>query len=112
MDEADFARVIEAALDELPDWALPHLENVAILAEEEDPDDPDLLGLYLGVPETERGHEEPVDPPRILIFRRPIVAMCDGDLAMVREEIRITVLHEVAHHFGISDERLEELGWG
>ena len=112
MEREVFERAIESALDELPDWALPYLENVAVLAEEEDPDDPDLLGLYLGVPETERGHEEPIDPPRILIFRRPIVAMCDGDEAEVREEIRITVLHEVAHHFGISDERLDELGWG
>ena len=111
MDQAEFERTIEAALDELPDWALPYLENVAVLAEEEDPDDPDLLGLYLGVPETERGHEEPVDPPRILIFRRPIVAMCDGDLAMVREEIRITVLHEIGHHFGLSEDQLSALGY-
>jgi predicted Zn-dependent protease with MMP-like domain len=108
----DFERAIQDALDELPEWALPYLENVAVLAEEEDPDDPDLLGLYVGVPETMRGHEEPLDPPRILIFRRPIVAMCRGEEACVREEIRITVLHEVAHHFGIDDDRLDELGYG
>ena len=112
MESSAFEQAIQAALDELPDWALPYLENVAILAEEEDPDDPDLLGLYMGVPETERGHEEPIDPPRILIFRLPLVAMCRGDEGRLREEIRITVLHEVAHHFGISDARLDELGWG
>lgn len=110
--EADaFEQAIQDALDELPDWTHPYLENVAVLAAEEDPDDPDVLGLYMGVPETERGHEEPIDPPRILIFRKPLVAMC-RDADELREEIRITVIHEVAHHFGIDDARLDELGWG
>jgi predicted Zn-dependent protease with MMP-like domain len=112
MEPAEFEQTIQDALDELPDWTDEFLHNVAILPADEDPDDPDLLGLYMGVPETVRGHEEPLDPPRILIFRKPLVAMCDGDLAMLREEIRITVLHEVAHHFGIDDDRLRELGYG
>ena len=111
MNEAEFDQAVEAALDELPEWVLPHLENVAILVEEEDTDEPDILGLYIGVPETIRGHEEPFEPVRILIFRRPLLAMTK-DPKVLREEIRITVLHEVAHHFGISDERLEELGYG
>jgi predicted Zn-dependent protease with MMP-like domain len=106
----DFERAIEDALDELPEWSIPFLENVAILAAEEDADEPDILGLYIGVPETERGHEEPIEPPRILIFRKPLVAMTSSREEL-RDEIRITVLHEVAHHFGISDERLDELGW-
>lgn len=111
MESDAFEQAIQDALDELPEWTLPYLENVAVLAAEEDPDDPDLLGLYMGVPETERGHEEPIDPPRILIFRAPLVAMC-RDADELREEIRITVIHEVAHHFGIDDARLDELGWG
>ncbi len=111
MSDDAFEQAIQDALDELPVWALPFLENVAVLAEEEDALEPDLLGLYVGVPETERGHEEPFEPPRILIFRKPLVAMT-RDAAELRAEIRITVLHEIAHHFGISEERLRELGYG
>jgi len=111
VNEAEFDQAVEAALDELPEWVLPRLENVAILVEEEDTEEPDILGLYIGVPETIRGHEEPFEPARILIFRRPLLAMTN-DPNVLREEIRITVLHEVAHHFGISEERLEELGYG
>jgi len=111
VNEAEFDQAVEAALDELPEWVLPRLENVAILVEEEDTEEPDILGLYIGVPETIRGHEEPFEPARILIFRRPLLTMTN-DPKVLSEEIRITVLHEVAHHFGISEERLEELGYG
>ncbi len=111
MDEADFDQVVEDALDELPEWAADALDNVVVLVEEEDADEPDLLGLYVGVPETERGHEEPFEPTRIIIFRLPLLRLTN-DPATLRKEIRITVLHEIGHHFGISDERLDELGYG
>ena len=79
--------------------------------EDEDADEPDLLGLYVGVPLVERGHEPPIGPARILVYRKPLLDMCDSPQEL-RDEIRITVLHEIAHHFGIEDERLDELGYG
>lgn len=111
MERDEFEQVIADALDELPDWSLPYVETIAILVEEEDADEPDLLGLYVGVPETDRGHEEPFEPTRIIIFRLPLLRLTN-DPATLRKEIRITVLHEIGHHFGISDERLDELGYG
>ena len=111
MDPADFEQAVEDALDELPDWAADALDNVVVLVEEEDADDPDLLGLYVGVPLVERGHEPPLGPARVLVFRRPLLEMCESPEEL-RDEIRITVLHEIAHHFGIDDERLDELGYG
>jgi predicted Zn-dependent protease with MMP-like domain len=99
MDDADFDQVVEDALD-----------NVVVIVEDHDADDPDLLGLYVGVPLTERGHEPPLGPSRILIFRRPLTEMCDS-IDELREEIRITVLHEIGHHFGMDEDRLDELGY-
>jgi predicted Zn-dependent protease with MMP-like domain len=110
MDDADFDQVVEDALDELPDWAADALDNVVVIVEDHDADDPDLLGLYVGVPLTERGHEPPLGPSRILIFRRPLTEMCDS-IDELREEIRITVLHEIGHHFGMDEDRLDELGY-
>ena len=97
MDEADFDQVVEDALDELPDWAADALDNVVVIVEDHDPDDPDLLGVYVGIPLTERGHEPPTE-------------MCDS-VEELREEIRITVLHEIGHHFGMDEDRLDELGY-
>ena len=111
MNAETFEQAVRDALDELPDWALPYLENVAVLVADDAPGGEDLLGLYEGVPETERGHEEPFDPARITIFRNPLLRMTT-DEADLRKEIRITVLHEIAHHFGISEKRLGELGYG
>ena len=110
MDDADFDQVVEDALDELPDWAADALDNVVVIVEDHDADDPDLLGLYVGEPLTERGHEPPLGPSRILIFRRPLTEMCDS-IDELREEIRITVLHEIGHHFGMDEDRLDELGY-
>jgi predicted Zn-dependent protease with MMP-like domain len=89
------------------------MDNVVVLVEDEPPpDDPDLLGLYEGVPLTERDGFWAAGslPDRITIFRLPTLAIC-ADRAEVVEEVAITVVHEIAHHFGIDDARLHELGW-
>ena len=101
---------VEDALDELPDWAAEALDNVVVIVEDHDPDDPDLLGVYVGIPLTERGHEPPLGPSRIIVYRRPLTEMCDS-VEELREEIRITVLREIGHHFGIDEGRLDELGY-
>ena len=88
------------------------MSNVEIVVEDENPEDPDLFGLYLGVPLTDRGSSYAgVLPDKIAIYRLPLEDEFAGDPEALEEEIRITVLHEVAHHFGIDDDRLSELGW-
>ena len=111
MQREAFEQVVAAALAELPPWAREALDNVAVIAADEDPDDPDLYGVYDGVPLPERTGGEPLEPARILIYRRPLVADCPTDREL-REEIRITVLHEIGHHFGLDEDRLAELGYG
>ncbi len=113
MSPADFDAIVDAALDDIPDELALLVRNVVVLVEEEPPDDEadDLLGLYVGVALTERDSSlMPQLPDRIFLFRGPLLDMCDDedDLA---EEIRITVVHEIAHHFGIDDDRLHELGY-
>jgi predicted Zn-dependent protease with MMP-like domain len=103
-----FERLVAEALDDLPEELLPVLDNVVVRVEERNPDDPDLLGLYEGVPHTERtGHE---GPDVVSIYRLALCEACDDedDLA---EEIYVTVIHELAHAAGIEDARLDELGW-
>jgi predicted Zn-dependent protease with MMP-like domain len=108
----EFEDLVAEALDGIPPELSALMRNVAVFVEEEAPeDDPDLLGLYEGVPLTERGDwYSGVLPDRILIFRLPILHECETREDVV-EEVRITVVHEVAHHFGIDDERLHELGY-
>ena len=101
------ARVIAALPADLRDA----IRNVEITVEDEDPDDPDLFGLYEGVPLTERGDWAGSLPDRIRIFRLPLVESFP-DPADLEEEIRVTVLHELAHYFGIDEDRLDELGYG
>lgn len=111
---ASFEDLVGEALDEVPPGLMALLDNVVFLVEDEpDPDDPDLLGLYEGVPLTERdaGWGAGSLPDRILLFRGPLSRMCT-DLDELRDEVTITVVHEIAHHFGIDDERLHALGWG
>lgn len=88
------------------------MSNVEIVVEEENPEDPDLYGLYLGIPLTERdtGYAG-VLPDKIAIYRLPLVEEFGDDPEVLEDEIRITVLHEIAHHFGIDEDRLTELGW-
>jgi predicted Zn-dependent protease with MMP-like domain len=101
---------VRAALDELPRQIAAALENVAVVVEDENPDDPDLLGLYHGVPLTERGDVAGMPPDTISIYRLPLEES-SPDPDDLREEIRITVLHELAHYFGLDEDRLAELGY-
>jgi predicted Zn-dependent protease with MMP-like domain len=106
---ARFEEVVADALDGLPPELARMMRNVVVVVE--DGDDPDLLGLYEGIPLTERLSDySAVLPDRITVFRRAICAACDTE-AQVVDEVRTTVVHEVAHHFGIDDDRLHELGW-
>jgi predicted Zn-dependent protease with MMP-like domain len=106
-----FEELVADALDEIPDELLQMMDNVAVVVRE-GTEGSRLLGLYDGIPLTERdaGYDGMVVPDRISIFRRPILAMC-ADEDEVVAQVRITVIHEVAHHFGIDDERLHTLGW-
>jgi predicted Zn-dependent protease with MMP-like domain len=101
---------VRAALDELPPNIAAALENVAVVVEDENPDDPDLLGLYHGVPLPERGDVSGMLPDKISIYRIPLEeSFPDPD--DLREEIRITVLHELAHYFGLDEDRITDLGY-
>ena len=109
---ADFEEHVRSALDALPEDLAAGLKNVAVVIEEEHPEDPDLYGLYLGTPLTERDSSYAGSlPDKIEIYRRPLEEEFGHDPAILEDEIRITVLHEVAHHFGIDEDRLDELGW-
>ena len=107
-----FEELVADALDEVPAELMALLDNVVVLVEDRNPDEPDLLGLYEGTPLTERDGWWAAGslPDRITIFRNPTLAVCDT-AAEVVEEVRVTVVHEIAHHFGIDDERLHALGW-
>jgi predicted Zn-dependent protease with MMP-like domain len=105
-----FEDVVRSALDELPPELAGGLRNVAVVVEEENADDPDLYGLFEGVPLTEGGPDAGDLPNRIAIYRVPLEADFDDEREL-REEIRITVLHELGHYFGLDEERLAELGY-
>ena len=110
-----FEELVADALDDIPEALGALMDNVAVLVVDT-PDEPGLLGRYDGVPLTERGEAYggyghlPM-PDRIEIYRLPILAMCRSEAEVV-EQVTITVVHEVAHHFGIDDDTLDELGWG
>ena len=101
---------MRAALDELPPGLAGALRNVVVVVEDENPEDPDLFGLYQGVPLPERGDDTGLLPDKISIYRIPLED-CFSDPDELREEIRITVLHELAHYFGLDEDRLTELGY-
>ncbi len=106
-----FEEHVRRALDSLPPELARALENVEVVVEDEHPEDPDLLGLYEGVPLTERGDWAGSLPDRVTIFRLPLEESF-ADPAELEREIRITVLHELAHVFGLDERRLDELGYG
>jgi predicted Zn-dependent protease with MMP-like domain len=108
----EFEELVAEALDTLPPELARLIDNVVVVVEDDAPeDDPDLLGLYSGIPLTERGTwYAGVLPDRITIYRLPTLAMCET-VEEVVEEVEITVVHEIAHHFGIDDDRLHELGY-
>ena len=112
MSREDFEDAVADALDGIPPELARLMDNVVILVEDDAPaDDPDLLGLYEGTPLTERGDGwAGALPYRITVFRNTTIDMCDTREEVV-EEVRATVVHEIAHHFGIDDDRLHELGW-
>ena len=108
-----FDELVAAALDRVPPELAQLMDNCVVLVEDRPPADgpDDLLGLYEGIPLTERGEfYSAVLPDRIFIFREPTLAICET-VDDVVEEVHITVVHEIAHHFGIDDERLHELGY-
>jgi predicted Zn-dependent protease with MMP-like domain len=108
---AEFEEHVRAALDALPPELAGALVNVAVVVEDEHPDDPDLFGLYEGIPLPERGsggHGEL--PDRIAIYRLPLTEEF-SDPRQLEDEIRITVLHELAHYFGFDEGRIAELGY-
>lgn len=119
MSPEDFEAAVGDALLLIPDKAAKAMDNVAIFIEDDyvpqpgDAPDTVLLGLYEGVPLTERDSwwDAGSLPDRITIFRQPILDIC-GSREEVIDEVAITVIHEIAHHFGIGDDRLHELGWG
>lgn len=114
MDRDRFEALVEHALDGIPDELAAHVSNVVVLVEDEPPEgEPDdLLGLYEGIALTERESWNGgiQFPDRIFIFRNPLLDYCDSEEQLV-EEVRVTVVHEVAHHFGIDDDRLHDLGY-
>lgn len=118
-----FEELVGRALDLLPARFQEHLENVGVVIEDApdgalleslgmDPGDPEdtLFGLYEGTPLTERFHDDVLLPDTITIFRRPLLEFCESEREVV-EEVRITVLHEIGHFFGLDEDRLEELGY-
>ncbi len=112
VSESEFEQLVAQALDSIPPALGRMMSNVAVLVADEPPPGQDLLGLYEGIPLTERdGWYAGVLPDTITIFRRPILRICRTRDEVV-EEVRVTVVHEVAHHFGIDDDELHDLGWG
>jgi len=116
----EFEKLVAESLEMIPDELRGRISNVQLMIEDEPseellgdlgvPPDETLFGLYEGTPLTERGIEHSGLPDRIVIFRRPLLEEFD-DPSDLRREIARTVIHEVAHHFGIDEERLAELGW-
>jgi predicted Zn-dependent protease with MMP-like domain len=106
-----FEEHVRRALDSLPAELREAMSNVEIVVEEENPEDTGIFGLYLGIPLPERDDYAGVLPDKIAIYRSPLEEEFGHDPDLLEEEIRITVVHEVAHHFGIDDDRLGELGW-
>jgi predicted Zn-dependent protease with MMP-like domain len=123
VDDETFAELVSEAVDSLPQEFLERMENVELLIEDwpsrEDLEEAGLaqrdrsrlLGLYHGVPLTHRGAFYSSLPDRITIYQRPIELAAGHDDDAIREQVRHTVIHEIAHYYGISDERLEELGY-
>ncbi len=112
MSPQRFDELVSDALDLIPEELAAAIDNVVVLVQPRHPDDPELLGLYEGVALTERDSFYAGSlPDTITIYRDALLDICDDEHEVV-DEVAITVIHEIAHHFGIDDERLHELGWG
>lgn len=108
----EFEAYVDEAIASVPDELLDLVDNCLLVIEDEAPDDlPGLLGLYEGIPLDHRGNSYAgVLPDRITIYRGPLVRLCRS-VEELREQVRITVVHEIGHFFGIDDDRLHELGY-
>lgn len=117
MEANEFEDYVEAVVRSLPDWVHEGLHNIDILVADRadadlDPDGEGLLGIYLGLPLPERGAEYAGELPDVIyVFREPHLALGLPD-EQLREEIAKTVIHEIAHYFGIDDDHLDDIGWG
>lgn len=112
MSDKAFDELVSDALDTIPEELAAAMNNVVVLVEAHHPEEPDLLGLYYGIALTERdSHYGGTLPDTITIYREPILDMCDSEDEVI-SEVAITVVHEIAHHFGISDDWLHANGWG
>jgi len=117
MNHAEFEAIVQQAMDSLPDWVHEALQHIEIRVTDEpgdeaEPGEDDLLGLYVGTPLTERSLEDVLtEPDVIFIYRLPHLEM-ELPLDELREEIAATLIHEIAHYFGIDDDHLDEIGWG
>ncbi|WP_276035543.1 metallopeptidase family protein [Mycolicibacterium diernhoferi] len=112
MSAQRFDELVSDALDLIPPDLARAADNVVFLVADRHPEEPDLLGLYEGVALTDRDWSYAgALPDAITIYRGALLDMCDSEDEVV-DEVAITVVHELAHHFGIDDERLHELGWG
>jgi predicted Zn-dependent protease with MMP-like domain len=112
MSPQRFDELVSDALDLIPPRLVAAMDNVVVLVEARNPGEPDLLGLYEGIALTERDSWYGGSlPDTITIYRDALLDVCETEADVV-EEVAITVIHEIAHHFGIDDERLHELGWG
>ncbi|MGO4616623.1 metallopeptidase family protein [Nocardia sp. 2YAB30] len=107
-----FEELVGDALDLIPPELTRAIDNVVVLIEPRDPEDPHLLGLYHGIALTERdSHYGGTLPDTVTIYRAAILDICADESEVVRQ-VAITVIHEIAHYFGIDEDRLHELGWG
>jgi predicted Zn-dependent protease with MMP-like domain len=117
MKKSEFENVVQQAMDNLPDWVHEALEHIEIRVtdapgDECEPGEDDLLGLYVGVPLTERSLDDVLEMPDVIyLYRLPHLAM-ELPLDELREEIATTLIHEIAHYFGIDDDHLDDIGWG
>jgi len=105
----EFEEHVEAALDSLPPDIAAGLENVAVVVEDESPEDPDILGSFFGYPRGERTPSGAL-PAKVVVYRKPLEESF-RDPEELQRQIRITVLHELAHYFGIDEDRIAELGY-
>lgn len=110
--QEEFEAMINDALDTIPDEFAKHMTNMVVLARDFNDDDPTLLGLFEGVPLTEQhSNHTGFLPDAVFVYKNALEAMC-SDSDELREEVKITVLHEVGHYFGLEEHELHELGWG
>jgi predicted Zn-dependent protease with MMP-like domain len=109
MERTDFEALVAEALDGIPEEFARYLENVSVIVEDE-PEDENLYGLYDGVPLSERTHDFAPPPDRIILYRGPLVRDFRSRKA-IRRQVRITIVHEIAHFFGLDERRIRRLGY-